>query len=231
MKRHLYKISNWDTGNSRSYTVMKYAWISSDGGPISIVTFRSAARWVCDRRGPGVKLLFRPTFTPAAAGVTFDWTATLNWFRLKPLPPRRRPPYPRLPPPRVSFPSIDAVRHPLPAFSSFTRFRPSSASDSSSFHFRSSFLFHTPLPFPPWFAVSIFFLNLIASLQTLRQMYFPLRYFFIVRLRTFEKLIAGRFDRKCAKGERVMCADEWNESWRVSILCKKRFTCWTICWR
>jgi len=27
-------------------------------------------------------------------------------------------------------------------------------------------------------------------------------------LRTFEKLIAGRFDRKCAKGERVMWADE-----------------------
>lgn len=48
---------------------------------------RSAARRVCDHRGPGVKLLFRPTFTPAAAGVTFDWTATLNWFRLKPLPP------------------------------------------------------------------------------------------------------------------------------------------------
>jgi len=56
------------------------------------------------------------------------------------------------------------------------------------------------------------FLNLIrdhgASLQTAPNV-FPLSpFFFIVRLRTFEKLIAGRFDRKCAKGERVMWADE-----------------------
>lgn len=40
-----------------------------------------------NRREPSVKLLFRPTFTPTLAEVTFDWTPTLNWFRLKSHPP------------------------------------------------------------------------------------------------------------------------------------------------
>lgn len=111
MGRRLHKISNWSRCGLRNRT--RWLWNTHEFRRM-VVRYRPwrfvAQRRVRDHRGPGVKLLFRPTFTPAAARVTFDWTATPNWFRLKSLPLTE----PRLPPPR---PRLDpfhrcAVHHP-----------------------------------------------------------------------------------------------------------------------
>lgn len=134
-----------------------------------------AQRRIRDHRGPGVKLLFRPTFTPAAARVTFDWTATPNWFRLKSLPLTETPACLLLASTAHSLPSM---RRSPPAFSSFTRFRPSSVSNASSFNSRPR-SFSSPVP-----AIVHrlrLFLNLIrdhgASLQTAPNVFPPSPFF------------------------------------------------------
>ena len=73
---------------ARFAATLNFPLIPEGIGSIPLVAVRGPKRvGIRNRRGPSVKLLFRPTFTPALAGVTFDWTATLNWFRLKSHPP------------------------------------------------------------------------------------------------------------------------------------------------
>lgn len=198
---------------SQSYTVvMKYAWISSDGSPISAVTFRSATT---GSRSPGTgrKITVSANIYPGSreGNVRLDSDSELISFEIP--TPHRTPLASSVRPRLVPFHRC-AVHHPRlsPLSRAFVLPLPPTL--------RPSTLILAPSPyFSPVPAIVHrlrLFLNLIrdhgASLQTAPNVFPPSPFFFIVRLRTFEKLIADRFDRKCAKGERVMWVDEWNES-------------------
>lgn len=116
---------------SQLYTVvMKYAWISPDGSPISAVTFRSAT---AGSRSPGTgrKITVSANIYPGSreGNVRLDSDSELISFEI---PTLHRAPLASSASTARSLPSMR--RSPPPAFSSFTRFRPSSASDASSFN-------------------------------------------------------------------------------------------------
>lgn len=171
----------------QSYTVvMKYAWISSDGSPISAVTFRSAA---AGSRSPGTerKITVSANIYPGSreGNVRLDSDSELISFEI---PTPHRAPLCLL---RVygSFPSIDAPFTTLrlsPLSRAFVlplppTLRPSALAPSSY-----------SSPVPATVHRLRLFLNLIrdhdASLQTAPNVFPPSPFFFIVRLRNVRKI-------------------------------------------